>query len=64
MVILEAKVTQIYSMNVLRLITDFIKMSKVWSLSMEFYGVWQEVARAISIQRNMVTLTTVCMNDQ
>ena len=29
-------------MNVLRLITDFIKMSKVWFLSMEFYGVWQE----------------------
>ena len=33
-------------MNVLRLITDFIKMSKVWFLSMEFYGVWQEVASA------------------
>ena len=31
-------------MNVLRFITDFIKMSKVWFLSMEFYGVWQEVA--------------------
>ena len=31
-------------MNVFRLITDFIKMSKVWFLSMEFYGVWQEVA--------------------
>ena len=44
MVILEAQVTQICSMNVLRLITDFIKMSKVWFLSMEFYGVWQEVA--------------------
>ena len=28
-------------MNVLRLITDFIKMSKVWFLSMEFYGAWQ-----------------------
>ena len=38
MVILEAQVTQICSMNDLRLITDFIKMSKVWSLSMEFYG--------------------------
>ena len=44
MVILEAQVTQICSMNVLRLITDFIKMSKVWFLSMEFYGTWQEVA--------------------
>ena len=44
MVILEAQVTQICSMNVLRLITDFIKMSKVWFLSMEFYGAWQEVA--------------------
>ena len=42
MVILEAQVTQIYSMNLLRLITDFIKMSKVWFLSIEFYGVWQE----------------------
>ena len=36
MVILEAQITQICSMNVLRLITDFIKMSKVWFLSMEF----------------------------
>ena len=38
-------------MNVLRLITDFIKMSKVWFLSMEFYGVWQEVTcnRSISV---------------
>ena len=43
MVILEAQVTQICSMNILRLITDFIKMSKVWFLSMEFYGAWQEV---------------------
>ena len=43
MVILEAQVTQIRIMNVLRLITDFIKMSKVWFLSMEFYGAWQEV---------------------
>ena len=32
------------SMNILRLITDFIKMFKIWFLSMEFYGVWQEVA--------------------
>ena len=48
MVILEAQVTQICSMNVLRLITDFIKMSKVWFLSMEFYGVWQEVVEAVS----------------
>ena len=32
-------------MNVLRLITDFIKMSKVWFLSMEFYGAWQKVAK-------------------
>ena len=47
MVILEAQVTQICSMNVLRLITDFIKMSKVWFLSMEFYGVWQEVIKSV-----------------
>ena len=40
MVILEAQVTQICSMNILRLITDFIKISKVWFLSMEFYGAW------------------------
>ena len=45
MVILEAQITQICSMNVLRLITDFIKMSKVWFLSMEFYGVWQLLAK-------------------
>ena len=43
-VILEAQVTQICSMDILRLTIDFIKMSKVWSLSMEFYGAWQEVA--------------------
>ena len=23
---------------------DFMQMSKVWCLSMEFYGTWQEVA--------------------
>ena len=44
MVILEAQVTQICSMNILRLITDFIKMSKVSFLSMEFYGAWQLLA--------------------
>ena len=43
-VILEAQVTQICSMDILRLTIDFIKMSKVWSLCMEFYGAWQEVA--------------------
>ena len=43
-VILEAQVTQICSMDILRLTVDFIKMSKVWSLCMEFYGAWQEVA--------------------
>jgi len=31
-------------MDILRLTIDFIKMSKVWSLWMEFYGAWQEVA--------------------
>ena len=31
-------------MKVLDLMVDLIKMFKVWSLSMEFYGVWQEVA--------------------
>ena len=31
-------------MKVLDLMVDLIKMSKVWSLSMEFYGTWQEVA--------------------
>ena len=43
-VILEAQVTQICNMDILKLIIDFIKMSKVLSLSMEFYGAWQEVA--------------------
>ena len=43
-VILEAQVTQICSMDILRLTIDFIKMSKVWFLCMEFYGAWQEVA--------------------
>jgi len=28
-------------MKVLDHMVDFIKMSKVWSLSMEFYGAWQ-----------------------
>ena len=28
-------------MKVLDLMVDFIKMSKVWSLCMEFYGAWQ-----------------------
>ena len=28
-------------MKVLDLMVDFIKMSKVWSLYMEFYGTWQ-----------------------
>ena len=31
-------------MKVLDLMVDFIKMSKVWSLCMEFYGAWQEIA--------------------
>ena len=31
-------------MKVLDLMVDFIKMSKVWSLCMEFYGAWQKVA--------------------
>ena len=62
-VILEAQVTQICSMDILRLtidfyknvqslvlkygvlwrmakMVDFIKMFKVWSLCMEFYGAW------------------------
>ena len=43
-VILEAQVTQICSMDILRLTIDFIKCPKVWSLWMEFYGAWQEVA--------------------
>ena len=43
-VILEAQVTQICSMDILRLTIDFIKMSKVWSLCMEFYGAWQLLA--------------------
>ena len=37
-VILEVQVTQICSMDILRLTIDFIKMSKVWSLCMEFYA--------------------------
>ena len=41
---LGAQVTQIASMNILRLTIDFIKMSKVWSLCMEFYGAWQLLA--------------------
>ena len=31
-------------MKVSDFMVDFIKMSKVWSLCMEFYGAWQEVA--------------------
>ena len=31
-------------MKVLNHMVDFIKMSKVWSLSMEFYGAWQLLA--------------------
>ena len=31
-------------MKVLDHIVDFIKMSKIWSLSMEFYGAWQLLA--------------------
>ena len=42
-VILEAQVTQICTMDILRLTIDFIKMSEVWSLCMEFYGAWQEL---------------------
>ena len=43
-VILEAQVTQICSMDILRLTIDFIKMSKGWSLCTEFYGAWQLLA--------------------
>ena len=43
-IILEAQVTQICSMDILRLTIDFIKMSKVWSLCMKFYGAWQLLA--------------------
>ena len=32
-------------MKVLDHMDDFIKMSKVWSLSMEFYGAWQLLAK-------------------
>ena len=46
-VILGAQVTQICSMDILRLTIDFIKMSKIWFLSMEFYGTWQ--LRAIKL---------------
>ena len=42
--ILEAQVIQLCSMDILRLTIDFRKMYKVWSLCMEFYGAWQEVA--------------------
>ena len=42
-VILEAQVTQICNMDILRLAIDFLKMCKVWSLCMEFYGTWQEL---------------------
>ena len=43
-VLLEAQVTQIYSMDILSLTIDFTKMSNVWSLYMEFYGAWQLLA--------------------
>ena len=42
-VILEAQVTQICSMDILRLTIDFIKMSKVWSF---MYGVLWRMARS------------------
>ena len=31
---------------------DFIKMSKVWSLCMEYYGAWQEVAMRHRTQKD------------
>ena len=43
-VILEAQVTQICSMDILNLTIDFIKMSNVWSLCMEFCVAWQLLA--------------------
>ena len=47
--ILEAQVTQICSMDILSLTIDFIKMSSVWSLSMEFYDAWQLLAMLIEL---------------
>ena len=43
-VILEAQVTQICSMDILRLTIDFIRMFKVWSLCI--YGVLWRMARS------------------
>ena len=43
-------------MKVLDLMVDFIKMSKVWSLCMEFYGAWQSmVSLKMSILHIWVT---------
>ena len=43
-VILEAHLTQTCSMDILRLTIEFIKMSKFWSLCIEFYGACQLLA--------------------
>ena len=36
--------TQISNMKVIGLMVDFLKIIKLWHLSIEFYGVWQKVA--------------------
>jgi len=58
-VILEAQVTQICRMDILRLTIDFIKMSKVWSLCMEFYGAWQEVFSTIRSKTFIVQIWVI-----
>ena len=40
--------TQISNMKVIGLMVDFLKIVKLWHLSIEFYGVWQKVEWSIS----------------
>ena len=44
-------------MKVIGLMVDFLKIVKLWCLSTEFYGVWQEVEKNVNDgQLNMFTI--------
>ena len=42
--ILIVQMTQISNMKVISLMVEFLKIVKLWHLSIEFYGEWQKVA--------------------
>ena len=50
-------------MEILRLTIDLIKMSKVWSLCMEFYGAWQVVALLVLLLAVCKATMTVVVNE-